>query len=309
MFARVHRRFQFGLGGLLCAMIWSCNSGNEVVDAGQGVNEVEAASTGGANDEKSSGGSVAFDVPVRKDEDKTFIDYCLEESSDESLNKTLKTLLDLVDEKLCGVAQAKLDRLERISFLSAGITDIRPLRKLASLESLILDYNAIKDLSVVGTIKNLKSLSLVKTPVTDLTPLTNLPKLRELNLTATEITSFSSLSGLENLRSLILAATEISDLSGIEQFTSLESLNFANTAIDNVSALSSIVTLQDLNISGTDVADFSPLASLSALVILDARSTPLELDPSLKTQTNCPETMAPPAVVQFCQLIQPSPEN
>lgn len=289
---------------LLAAVLFisACNSNEMNEQKGDDSANAQAPKDPAQDIPETNGGNY-LEVPEPSDEDKSFIDYCLDEPEDEGLKKTITTLKAIVNEKLCGVAQAKLDRLKELNLSAAGISDLRPLRELASLETLMLDYSYVKDLSAVGTLKNLRSLSLVAVSIKDYSPLANLKKIETLNLNGSEISDMTIMSELSSLVNLSVSGTAISDLTGIESLSMLRSLNLAGCDISDAKLLAGLTTLQSLNVNSTKIKDLSPLNTLSNLIELDVTGTPLQLGDEPKTNQNCPVAGAPQVVIDFCNSL------
>ncbi len=86
--------------------------------------------------------------------------------------------------------------LREADFSGNLIKDLRPLRDLIHLETLVLYVNRISDVSPLAGLTNLLTLRLSGNPISDLSPLAGLPKFKELEARRIWTTDFSSLAGL-----------------------------------------------------------------------------------------------------------------
>ena len=86
--------------------------------------------------------------------------------------------------------------LREADFSGNLIKDLRPLRDLIHLETLVLYVNRISDVSPLAGLTNLLTLRLSGNPISDLSPLAGLPKFKELEARRIWTTDFSPLEGL-----------------------------------------------------------------------------------------------------------------
>ncbi len=247
-------------------------------------------------------------VISKPDARMSFIDYCLNDKRPFELDKTVTILLSLVDEKLCGIAQAKIGRLDAINLIGANISDVRPFRFFSSVESVDLRFNFIEDMTPLGTMIGLKTMVLDSNPLKSFGDLSGLQKLVSLSLKQTPIKDLTALSALVSLQELYLDRSAVLSLSGAEKLLKLERLHLDSTNISDLRPISQLVALKSLRLSGAKVDDLSPLQGLVNLEELDLSNTPLALDPSLITPENCP---IGPDVAEllsnFCSASVPQP--
>ncbi len=136
---------------------------------------------------------------------------------------------------------------------------------MATLTSLQVRFDDIKDLTGLEYATNLTSLNLYWNDITDISPLSGLTSLTSLNLRYNDITNISSLSGLTNLTSLNLEDNDITDLSSLVGLTNLTWLNLWGNRIWDISALEHLTNLESLFLGNNLILDLSPLVANTGL--------------------------------------------
>ncbi|MCL1831844.1 MAG: leucine-rich repeat domain-containing protein [Oscillospiraceae bacterium] len=109
----------------------------------------------------------------------------------------------------------------------------------ADVESLLLNWNDITDLSPLAALTNLKFLVLENNEIADLSPLAGLTALEELDLYGNPVTDLSPLSGLSKLDDLDISGTLVSDLSplyGLKKLTWLWATSTPNLTLEEIQA-------------------------------------------------------------------------
>ncbi len=168
-------------------------------------------------------------------------------------------------ESLAGIGQ--VSGLERFSFSSYDITDIKELVNLKSLKSLEIDCDTITDFSVLSVMTGLTELSIESEAVRDIGFIDSLPELVTFKLTDAEVLHLNSLAGKTNLTSVkIEDCDELKDMSAISSLTGLKELNIEVPYNCTEPDLSPLTELQSLTISGFDSTQF--LAGMSQLETL-----------------------------------------
>jgi hypothetical protein len=134
--------------------------------------------------------------------------------------------------------------LRRLDLSNTSVSNLEPIKACKSLNTLILDYTGVYDLSAV----------------------VDLPKLEELRFANTQVSELSPVASLPVLRRLDLSGTRVSDLSALVNSKTLETLNINKTDVSDISALSSLTSLRYLYLMSSKVSDLSALAHLTNLV-------------------------------------------
>ncbi len=180
-----------------------------------------------------------------------------------------------------------------LGFDTDNVTDISPVRALASLKDLSCRGSAggkgqLSDLSPLQGL-SLRSLSFYSTQVSDVSPLKGMPltyldcsgtpvsdllplegmKLTFLDCHITKVSDLSPLRGMP-LSSLICGLTLVSDLSPLKAMP-LMWLDCGNTLVADLSPLQGM-RLKDLRFGATRVSDLSPLKGMK-LTFLTCRNT------------------------------------
>lgn len=144
--------------------------------------------------------------------DSPFPDKNLEAAIREVLKHEPK--VQLTDEKL-------LD----IYFLEAPakeIKDLTGLEKCKNLALIKLTKNKISDLKPLKDLANLQSLDLAQNEIKDLTPLSGLKMLQYIELSGNKIENIDALKDLTSLNALYLGNNQIKDLSPLAALHSCE---------------------------------------------------------------------------------------
>ncbi len=160
----------------------------------------------------------------------------------------------------------------KVTFLTDNVSDISPVRALASLN--ILDCprvggdlsNTLADLSPLAGM-SLKTLSFNSTAVADLSPLRGM-QLSFLNCAATKVADLSPLEGMP-LAELYCHRTAVKDLSALRG-TPLAILNCEGNTIADPSPLKEL-PLKSLNLTFVPERDTDLLRSIKTLEIINSK--------------------------------------
>lgn len=170
----------------------------------------------------------------------------------------LTDLVELTDLNLRETGITDLGLLERMPGLvhlnihsNPGITSIRPLETLVSLETLIMRNVPVGDqVDLLG----------------------GLTKLKRLNLSNTQIADIEALSGLTGLTQLELRDNKIADIQVLSAMKDLEILDLGNTGITDIGAIRGHVRMRELDLRHNGIRDLSPLEGFTALTYLNLHS-------------------------------------
>ena len=274
-------------------------------------------------------------------EDFNFVDYALNPDLDEAGAYTVCRLIDfvgcsiredwdwdwldresgpfkpLLEPRLVEDAWAELRTREWISLQSfrddeTKITDLEALRGLESLRWLVIQGNAVSNLTPIGGLRRLGYLNCYGNKIRDLTPLTHLSELEDLTLGRNRFGSLTALSDLPSLRTLsldrlqvrlleqcgplkallTLSVGEVDEVSllpdmpslqrldiggvgrldGVDRYSNLQDLELRNGRFDTVQQLSACSKLTHLRISTDRPLDLNPLSSILTLRSLDVQA-------------------------------------
>ena len=158
------------------------------------------------------------------------------------------------------------------------VTDISPLRALASLKSLKCTQASGEGLSDLSPLKGLRltSLTLDRTQVTDLTPLKDM-KLTYLRIVASPVSDLSPLRDMK-LTFLTLDGTQVTDLSPLKDMP-LTTLSLDSSPVTELLPLTGNETLKTLNLWMTKVSNLSPLKGVPLTSLDLGRTLVTDLSP------------------------------
>jgi|GEM_PF-2613954 Leucine-rich repeat (LRR) protein/predicted DNA-binding WGR domain protein len=176
----------------------------------------------------------------------------------------------------------------KLTHVSIGIsakTDLRPLGKLAALESLKLideKQGAKVDLSFLAGLTKLKELELRGAAVKSLAPLKALRSLEVLVADRGEVDDLSPLAGLTKLRRLFLPGHRLTSLAPLAKLTALTYLQVPDNRVSDVAPLAKLTKLRFLGLKGNRVGDVSALSGLTALETMYLEGNPVTDTSALK---------------------------
>jgi internalin A len=112
----------------------------------------------------------------------------------------------------------KLTTLEALRVSLSQVKDLHAIEGLKRMDRLDLSHTLVGDdeLKSVGSLVNLTELMLDEDAVTDLTPVANLKKLERLSIKKTQVKSVAPLAQIRTLRFLYIADTPISDITPVQ---------------------------------------------------------------------------------------------
>ncbi|SES44680.1 Ig-like domain-containing protein [Psychrobacillus sp. OK032] len=155
-------------------------------------------------------------------------------------------------EKLAGLPIKQLN-IQNTHARGQSITDLTPLSKIKSLESLQLD----------GTFSN------------DFSPLATLPNLKELTINSTHSQPLLTISLVKNLQKLQLSGNQITSLAGIERMSQLKSLGIDDVTIADYRELTKAPQLTKLSLKFNGSSRFlQSLSNLESLSLINYNDKP-----------------------------------
>jgi internalin A len=108
--------------------------------------------------------------------------------------------------------------LESLVVASSPVKDLHPIEGLKRLDRLDLSHTLVDDraLKAVAGLVNLTELMLDEDAIADLTPIVGLQKLERLSIKSTQVKSLQPIAGLRSLKFLYVADTPITDISPVQ---------------------------------------------------------------------------------------------
>ena len=151
--------------------------------------------------------------------------------------------------------------LKRLSCKRRGLTNLTGLSALTSLEDLDLSLNEIYDLKPLRLLPQLRTLVLDGNRSLDsLEGLEGLTGLETLKVHCVGLTHIAPVRTMKNLRHLDVSCNQLSSLSATEDLNLLEKLIIDdNRSITNIEAVANKPHLTTLTMYRTAVSDLSPL--------------------------------------------------
>jgi internalin A len=163
------------------------------------------------------------------------------------------------------------EKLLDIYFLEAPgkeIKDLTGLEKCKNLALIKLDKNKISDLKPLKDLANLQSLDLAENTIKDITPLAGLKSLQYIKLSGNKIEAIDALKDLTSLNSIYLGNNQIKDISPLAALNKVWTLSANKNQIKDISVLSKITKLQTIDLENNKIEDTTPLGKQSELKLL-----------------------------------------
>ncbi len=160
--------------------------------------------------------------------------------------------------------------LRRLSLGFNRISDITPLKNMTRLVALILQYNQLSDIAPLKKLVQLETLYLDNNNlIDDITPLSDMQRMRYLQLPSPLLTDISPLSRMTRLVELYIGKNQISDITPLSKMTQLESLTLFNNQITDIHPLSRMTRLVRLYLEKNQISDITPLSKMTQLESLN----------------------------------------
>ena len=142
------------------------------------------------------------------------------------------------DLDLTGLYKSK--RLEELSLINNGITDIGPIGSLTSLKKLCIAWNEIRDISALSGLDNLTSLGIWGNKISDISVIADMTKLEYLDFSDNDVEDISPIKNLSQLNSLWMYDNRVYDISPLKKLNNLETLMLRDNPIDDIQILKDI---------------------------------------------------------------------
>ena len=139
------------------------------------------------------------------------------------------------------------------------------IRDIDTLKFLYASYFYIDSLQGLEYFASLVSLKLNSNKVRDLTPLKHLAYLKRLELCGNNLTDLTLVQDLSQLNLLRISFNQVTDLSPLEEFTHLNSLEAMDNQITDLTPLQNLNRIATLYLSMNNIVDLSPIQGLERL--------------------------------------------
>ncbi len=170
------------------------------------------------------------------------------------------------------ITSAEMEHMASFGCGGCEIKDLTGLEFATGLGDLVLDRNAVTDVSPLSGLTEITTLHLFSNAVTDVTPLSDLTKLTSLLLYNNEIADMAPLAGLTELTTLHVGNNTITDVTPLSALTRLKRLSLYGNAITDATPLSGLTEVTTLNLSDNKMTDATPLSGLTKLGSLHLHS-------------------------------------
>jgi internalin A len=153
----------------------------------------------------------------------------------------------------------KCKNLALIKLTKNKISDLKPLKDLANLQSLDLAQNEIKDIGPLAGCKALQRIEISGNKIEKIDALKDLTAMNSLYMDNNEIKEIGPLAGLNKLWTLSMPKNKIKDISVLSKITKLSTINLSDNEIEDPAPLGKQTELQYLMIERNKIKDLKPL--------------------------------------------------
>lgn len=207
--------------------------------------------------------------PQKLPENAAFRDLCMQRDRlAPAQQQTMAILLRVAGTPQCDRAAQVFAKQKLLDLSGTGVSDLRPVGVLTSLETLVLSRNPVRDLSPLGSLVNLKTLVIRGSGVRDLGAIARLRKLQSLAVDDALVEDVSPLADLPTLQELSLQNNRIRDISALASLKGLTTLSLQHNQIEDLSPLTLMVTLRELHLDHNNIEDVRSLSGLMGLRVL-----------------------------------------
>lgn len=198
----------------------------------------------------------SFILKKNGNQQKTFLDWCLDKGAEESLKTTINALKKILSEEDCGNLYYKLisEEINELDLSSQNISDLRPIRQFKYIISFNLANNEIEDMTSLSHLTYLQKLDISNNKISNTSSLTSLLKLKELYAQNNNISELKNIANLTQLEKLDLSSNKISSLEKIKNLLSVSSLNIANNLLTSLLPIKLWQNLSELSLNGNNIA-------------------------------------------------------
>jgi hypothetical protein len=151
----------------------------------------------------------------------------------------------LSDEEYISVRNKKIVAVS--FFYEEHLESLASLRKLVSIQKVVLEYCSVGSMYDVCSLPNLRDLFLTGNSIQKIDGLSGCPNIENLLLGSNQIQKVEGLQGLANLRVLDLSNNQIQRLEGLGSATNLNRIYFNNNKLTSWSDISHLDMLFSMN--------------------------------------------------------------
>ncbi len=180
----------------------------------------------------------------------------------------------------------KLSSLNSLNISYTLVDDLYPIRNLIDLKHLNVSNTQIQHLDALVYSMSLQNLDLSYTKVYSLDPIRNLAQLKVLHFSHTHIDDLSSLSGLNKLSDIKMESTMVNDLQALSELQAIHFLDIDNSPISEIQALSHLTELRIFSCNNTMITSLESLGKLENLSVISCDNTEIT---SLNALNNMPQ--------------------
>ena len=141
-----------------------------------------------------------------------------------------------------------LKNARTIAFEANEVSDITPLYKIKTLESLTVNCNPVQSLAGIEALQSLREVNVAFTDISDISPLFQIPSLDSISFINTYVNSIDGIEKLPHLFCLRMAASNVTDISPLNQID-FSYLNYTDGFVFDAGQL--------------HIEDYSPLQRIS----------------------------------------------
>ncbi len=165
----------------------------------------------------------------------------------------------------------KINSLEKLILDSCQIIEIDFLESFPYLTHLSLKNNKITNLLPLQYCKGLNTIILPENLISDITILSQLDSLMQIDLYTNKISEITALSNLKYVTWLDLRENEIKNIQPLENLTNINQLNLYSNDIQDISTISKLKNLTHFTAGLNHIRDLGSLSELTELQYVNLR--------------------------------------
>lgn len=162
-----------------------------------------------------------------------------------------------------------INRIDNIKYLTAGenVKDISGISQLYNLESVVIEYTQVEDITEIGTLKKLEFFSVdYSNGISNINALTNNVALTSISLNGCSVSDISPIKNLPNLKIVDIADTKVVDISCLKESKSIEDIYVSESS--KVQNIGNLLDDKSLNIQIDSQFNANELINLNEKIVL-----------------------------------------